>query len=50
VRHALRRTGRAVGQVLLFPFRVIGWALRGVGHALKFVFEIVGEVLEAVVK
>ncbi len=45
----LRRTGRVVGKVLWFPFRVVGWILRAAGRAVgacvEFVCEFVGELV-----
>ncbi len=42
MRKFFRRLGRGIVQVLLWPFRALGWLLRGLGHVL-------GEVVEFVV-
>jgi hypothetical protein len=44
VKAALRKVGRGIREVLLFPFRLIWWILRGFGHA----FKAVGEFVEAI--
>jgi hypothetical protein len=48
VKAALRKVGRVVREVLLFPFRLIWWILRGLGHSARVVGELVGDVVEAV--
>lgn len=48
MRNALRKVGRGIREILLFPFRLIWWILRGLGHGARAVGEILGEVAEAV--
>lgn len=50
MRNALRKVGRGIREVLLFPFRLIWWILRGSGHVLKVIGELIGEGIEAIGK
>jgi hypothetical protein len=43
VRAVLRKVGRGIREVLLFPFRLIWWILRGVGRGLAGVSDDVAD-------
>lgn len=48
MRTAVRRVGRGIREVLLFPFRLIWWILRGLGRSLGAVAEVLGDIVEGV--